>query len=62
MTCDLSDPNMLGIGDNGECICNNGYRTIEVDKLGYQITAQAGADATDPFTLKAMKCEACPAG
>ena len=48
---------MLPVADSesGECICKDGFRVIEVNKLGFRITNPAA-----PNTFM-MQCEKCPA-
>jgi len=54
LKCDRSDPNMLPITAAGECVCKEGYRAVEIDKLGYRFKD------VDPNQFL-IKCEKCPA-
>ena len=51
--CDTSDPGFKEISPSGECVCKEGYRTIEFDTLGFPIT--------DSSNSRVIKCEQCPA-
>lgn len=43
---------MEPVSDKGECICKEGYRAIEFNKLGFPIVSSNGRDM--------IKCEECP--
>ena len=53
------------LSESGECVCNEGYRTITVNKLGetldkIQCEACAPNAYKGPATKSIWECEACP--
>ena len=49
----MTDANMKEVSTTGECVCKEGFRAIEVDKLGFPIKDSGGQNM--------IKCEECPA-
>ena len=64
--CLICDPTLTGLSPNilernaaGECVCEEGYKVVEIGSLGRRATTLA-TDPTDPST-PLFRCELCPA-